>query len=107
MADHLPNINALTKCASMFAALIGEPEPNEEHVRQVVENITIGRGTLECVSSGVLTKDEAVLQLLAHYHSALFRCKTVDVDHNPWANTELLNLMKQGLLGQVLAATFG
>jgi hypothetical protein len=88
------------QCARTFAHRIGAPSPDGDAVLKVVRKVVDEREAIDAATAGLITKDEAISLLLAHFHSDLFALAHVrDGDDNPWADRQLLDDVKRGLFG--------
>ena len=82
-----------------LAKSIGLPPPSRSAVLAVVSTVVDEREALDCAHLGILTRDEAVTLLLAHFQSSLFDFADQKAGVDPWSDPHVVDAVKQGLFG--------
>lgn len=98
MSSGPADTNLLIECARRLAELMGAPAPDEMHVRRTIDNVVEKRGVVESAEMGLITKDEAVSVLLAHFHSDLMSLAAAPTSE-PWNDPALVTAVRRGLFG--------
>jgi hypothetical protein len=98
MSTRPVDTNLLIDCARRFAELMGAPVPDEMHVRRAIDKVVEERRVVESAEMGLMTKDEAVSLLLAHFHSDLMSLAHGPTPE-PWKDPALVIAVKRGLFG--------
>ena len=97
MATPPADIELLVECAMRVARSIGAPPPSRNAVLTVINSVVDDREAVDCARLGLMTRDEAVTLLLAHFHSSLF--DLLGPNEAAWSDPELLDAVKRGLFG--------
>ena len=93
------DVESLVECATHIANSIGLPPSSRSAVLAVISTIVDEREALDCVHLGIMTRDEAVMLLLAHFQSSLFDFSDQSVGADAWSDPQLLDAVKRGLFG--------
>jgi hypothetical protein len=93
------DVELLVECATSIAKSIGAPPPTRSAVLTVISKVVDEREALDCAHLGIITKDEAVTLLLAHFQSSLFDFCDQKVGADPWSDPHLVDAVKRGLFG--------
>ena len=92
------DVDALVECATSIARSIGAPPPSRNAVLTVIRTVVDEREALDGERLGILTRDEAVTLLLAHFQSSLFDFSGGNAA-DPWSDPRLFDAVKRGLFG--------
>jgi hypothetical protein len=93
------DLELLVECALSVARSIGAPPPTRSAALAVINRVVDERHALDGAYEGIITRDEAVTLLLAHFQSSLFDFYDQKVGADPWSDPELLEAVHRGLFG--------
>jgi hypothetical protein len=99
MSETAANLPALIKCARTLASRLGLPPPLDDDVARIVDQVLSQHEVFESVRTGLVTKDEAALLVMAHLHSDVFLLARSPSGERPWDDDSLLTAVKIGLFG--------
>lgn len=91
---------SLVQCANRMADLLRVAHPERIEVLRVVEYVVDEREAVAGVEMGIITPEEAVLLLLAHFHSSLFSFAPPEPGRSPWEDMTFLEEVRASLLGR-------
>jgi hypothetical protein len=93
------DVELLVECATSLASAIAAPPPSRSAVLAVISTVVDERDALDCAHLGIITNDEAVTLLLAHFQSSLFNFCDQKAGADPWSDPHLVEAAKTGLFG--------
>lgn len=99
MAQQPADLALLIDCAARIAAAIGVAAPDERAVRSVVAEVVDRHEPIDAVARGLLTGDEAVTLVLAHFQSRLFDFADARRGVDPWSDAAVRDAVRKGLFG--------
>jgi hypothetical protein len=93
------DVELLVECATSVAKSIGAPPPSRSAVLTVISKVVDEREALDTAHLGLITRDEAVKLVLAHFQSSLFDFSGQRTGADPWSDPRVVDAVKRGLFG--------
>jgi len=98
VSSQRPNVEALVRCARLFAQSLSVSPLPDARARAVVDDVLFGRKDAWAgFTMGIITREEVTNLLLAHLHTELVSGLARYPEGEPWKRPELRDAFEKAL----------